>query len=208
MHIVFKKVAKRFGAHTLFENLSFVLREGEALALMGKSGTGKSTLAKLMIQLEKPSAGAILYNGTPFNKSFRRKIQMVFQNPTGSLNPKLTIRSILQEPGEIHGFSVDVEKALAKVFLPKSYLDRFPKELSGGEKQRVSLARSLILSPEVLILDEAVASLDPFIAYEMVELLKEVQGDMSYFFISHQKKWCKMIADRVLTLDQGALVVS
>lgn len=196
-------------------DVSFTLQKGETLAVVGESGSGKTTLAKLLLRILSPTSGAIFLEGTPLEhierKALSRKIQMVFQNPFSSLNPRLPIGKILQEPLQIHGekegLGHRVEELLAQVCLPPSFGLRYPHACSGGEKQRVALARALALCPQVLVLDESLSSLDALTQEEILSLLQEIKRErnLSLLFISHDLALAHRIADRVAVLEGGSL---
>lgn len=203
------------------KDVSFDLQRGEVLGIVGESGSGKSTLAKLAMQLLKPSSGKILYRGKALDayhgeelKQLRGEMQMVFQDPNSSLNPRLTIEQSLREPFVLHqrGTSDEqraaIDRLLVVVGLPTTVLQRYPHELSGGQKQRVVIARALALKPRVLIADEAVAALDASVKAQIVNLLLDLreQFELSIIFISHDLPMIEAMCDRVLVLYLGRLM--
>jgi len=197
-------------------DVSFTLQAGETLALVGENGSGKTTLAKLLLRILRPTSGALFLEDEPLEnieqKTLARKIQMVFQNPFSSLNPRLSIEKILREPLEIQGekgpLRSKVEELLIQVGLPRSFAGKYPHACSGGERQRVALARALALSPKILVLDESLSSLDAFTQREILFLLQEIKKrrDLALLFISHDLALVRRIADRVAILERGSLV--
>lgn len=193
-------------------DLSLSLTTGQTFALVGESGSGKSTLARLLIGLLPPTSGTMTFLGTPLPyprpRSFAREMQMVFQDPATSLNPRLTVRQLLFEPTSIHRLPPRVEELLDQVRLPLSYQTRYPHELSGGQKQRIALARALSLKPKLLILDEPLSSLDPATQQEIKALLLELQRDLqlSYLFISHDLRLVGEVAGKVGVMYRGRMV--
>lgn len=203
------------------QDVSFDLLRGEVLGIVGESGSGKSTLAKLAMRLLEPSSGEILYEGKPLAsykgaalKSLRGEVQMVFQDPNASLNPRLTIEQSLQEPFVLHGRGsklerqAEIARLLGQVGLPATVLGRYPHELSGGQKQRVVIARALALKPKVLIADEAVAALDASVKAQIVNLLLDLQKEfqLSIIFITHDLPMVQALCDRVMVLYLGRLM--
>lgn len=203
------------------QDVSFDLLRGEVLGIVGESGSGKSTLAKLAMRLLEPTSGEILYEGKPLSaykgaaqKALRGEVQMVFQDPNASLNPRLTIEQSLLEPFVLHGRGskherqAEIARLLGLVGLPATVLGRFPHELSGGQKQRVVIARALALKPRVLIADEAVAALDASVKAQIVNLLLDLQQELrlSIIFITHDLPMVQALCDRVLVLYLGRLM--
>lgn len=203
------------------QDVSFDLLRGEVLGIVGESGSGKSTLAKLAMRLLEPTSGEILYEGKPIKsyqgaaqKELRGDVQMVFQDPNASLNPRLTIEQSLQEPFVLHGRGnklerhAEIVRLLGVVGLPVTVLQRYPHELSGGQKQRVVIARALALKPKVLIADEAVAALDASVKAQIINLLLDLQKEfqLSIIFISHDLPMVQAMCDRVLVLYLGRLM--
>lgn len=203
------------------QEASFGLRRGEVLGIVGESGSGKSTLAKLAMQLLRPDSGQIRYEGQPLAsyrgadlRRLRGEVQMVFQDPNASLNPRFTIEQCLREPFVLHRRGTreqqldDIAGLLQVVGLPASVLRRYPHELSGGQKQRVVIARALALKPKVLIADEAVAALDASVKAQIINLLLDLQQQfgLSIIFISHDLPMVQAMCDRVLVLYLGRLM--
>ena len=200
-------------------DVSFGLHRGEIVGLVGESGCGKSTLAKLITRLEIPTAGQLTYEGralpaSEWPRSLRRQIQLVFQDPTSSLDPTQRIGSALREPLLVHrlasgaGLVVAVERLLEDVGLPASYIHRYPRELSGGERQRVAIARALAVQPRLLILDEPVSSLDVHVGAQILELLRRLhrQARLSYLLISHDLRVVGSMCGRVMVMYLGRIV--
>jgi len=203
-------------------NLSFEIKEGEVLGVVGESGSGKSTLARSILKLQKPTKGSISLFGENILgmnnkqiKKFRKNIQVVFQDPFSSLNPRMTVAEILTEP--LDSFFpkttktdavATIKKNLADVGLETGFLGRYPHELSGGQCQRVAIARALISKPKILICDEAVSALDASIRSEIIELLLELKQNkkLTMVFIAHDLAVVKKICDRVLVMQKGALI--
>ncbi|MCX6058782.1 MAG: ABC transporter ATP-binding protein [Chloroflexi bacterium] len=206
------------------DGIDFQLRHSEVIALVGESGCGKSTLALLLMGLEEPTEGAILFEGrdiTHLNdnerKGLRRKIQMIFQDPYESLNPTQTIEEIINEPLVVHGIGNNknerderVKKAMEDSGLKPAevYLQRFPHELSGGQRQRVVIAAALVLEPEILLADEPVSMLDVSIRAEIINLLAELRitRQIAVIFITHDLGSVGFFADRVAVMYLGRIV--
>ncbi len=203
------------------DNVSFCIKSGEIYALAGESGCGKSTLSKAITKLVFPSSGDILFEGKSiFNqkkdqkKEYPKCVQMVFQNPYSSLNPKMKINDILKEPLDINtSFSKIHKKALISnilddVGLTDSVLELYPHEFSGGQRQRIAIARALILQPKLLIADEPVSALDASIQAQIINLLKDLKEKMNLtiLFISHDLNVIRYVADRVGIMYFGKLV--
>ena len=203
------------------QDVSLKIFEGEIYALAGESGCGKSTLAKSITKLVKPKSGDILFNGksilnqTKGDKiKYPNKVQMVFQNPYSSLNPKMKIIDILKEPLDINTNLSKKEKfnkvleILSDVGLQETCLNLYPHEFSGGQRQRIAIARALILSPKLLIADEPVSALDASIQAQIINLLKDLQKkkNLTILFISHDMNVIKYLADRVGIMYFGSLI--
>jgi len=223
-----RKVFKRSGSwfksddFVAVEDVSFKLQRGQTVGLVGESGSGKTTVGLCLLRLHEATAGKVLFEGQNLlemsNQAFakyKRRLQIVFQNPYASLNPRFTVGEILSEPMQLHGIgagSADWEKQslalLDKVGMPASALKRYPFEFSGGQRQRIAIARSLSLSPEVVILDEAVSALDVSVQAQVLNLLKDLQKDLglSYLFISHDLEVVRYMSDTLLVMNKGQVV--
>ncbi len=194
--------------------VSFELHSGKTLAVVGESGCGKSTLARLVTMIEDPTAGTLLIDGKPArvgDRSLRSQVQIVFQNPYGSLNPRQKVGSILEEPLKINT-SDDAatrrrkaEEMMTRVGLRTEHYDRYPHMFSGGQRQRIAIARALMLRPKVLVLDEPVSALDLSIQAQVLNLLMDLQKEMglAYLFISHGLSVVRHIADEVMVMYLG-----
>lgn len=203
-------------------DVSINIRKGESLGIVGESGSGKSSLAKTVVGLNGVSEGAVWYKGLPLHlfrqnemMSLRKEIQMIFQDPYASINPRFKVIDIIGRPLKIHGYinknkdlKTQVITLLEKVGLDESYLYRYPHELSGGQRQRVSIARAISIEPEVIVCDEAVSALDVSIQQEIIQLLKRLQEEMNmtYIFITHDMGVIKEMSDRIAVMQQGRVV--
>lgn len=203
------------------DNVSFDLRRGSTLALVGESGSGKSTVANMVLNLLEPTSGSIFYEGADTSKlnskelfQLRRKMQVVFQNPYGSLDPLYSIFKCIEEPLRLHKIGdrkareARVAELLDMVAMPRSAMRRYPDELSGGQRQRIAIARALALNPEVIVLDEAVSALDVLVQNQIIQLMAELQRDLnlSYLFITHDLAVVRQTADDVVVMQKGAVV--
>ncbi len=206
---------------TAVDDVSFSVRRGTTTAIVGESGSGKSTVAQMVLALLAPTSGTVTFDGqdvTSFKGksalSFRKRVQPIFQNPYGSIDPLFSIYRVIEEPLRIHGIGSAKEREarvrdlLDKVALPSSVMKRFPNELSGGQRQRVAIARALALDPELIICDEAVSALDVLVQAQILGLLNDLQGELglTYLFITHDLAVVKQIADNVLVMEQGKVV--
>ena len=205
------------------DDVSFDVHRGTTLALVGESGSGKSTVANMVLDLLEPTSGTVHIDGEDTTNlrgkkllDFRRKVQVVFQNPYGSLDPTFSIYSCIEEPLAVHKIGNRKEREqrvadlLDMVALPRSVMRRYPNELSGGQRQRIAIARALALQPEVLILDEAVSALDVLVQHQVLELLEDLQRDLglTYLFITHDLAVVRQIADEVAVMQRGRIVES
>jgi peptide/nickel transport system ATP-binding protein len=204
------------------QNVNFQLRKGHTLGVVGESGSGKTTMGLTLLRLHEPTGGEVIFDGKNLLKLsdrerqvMRRRIQIVFQNPYASLNPRFTIGQTLLEPMVIHGIGKDTAEReqrarslLEKVGLDGSAFGKYPHEFSGGQRQRVAIARCLTLNPEILVLDEAVSALDVSVQAQVLNLLKDLQDEfgLSYVFISHDLAVVRFISDEVLVMKDGVVV--
>ena len=193
----------RYGDFEAVKGVSFTLMQGEILGIVGESGSGKSTIAKTLIGLEKASSGRIVCNA--------KSVQMVFQDAVGSLNPRMTVRQTLAETLKVKGIRHRTpEQLLELVGLSKAVLDQYPREMSGGQCQRVSVARALACEPEVLIADEPVSALDVSVQARVLNLLRELRRDLgiSILLIAHDLAVVKNVCDRICVMERGLFVDS
>lgn len=206
---------------TAVEDVNFDLHRGHTLAVVGESGSGKSTVAQMVLGLLEPTSGRVRFDGSDVTAlsskeelAFRRRVQPVFQNPYGSVDPMYSVFNTIAEPLKIHGVGSKKEREsrvrelLDMVAMPQSMLTRFPGELSGGQRQRVAIARAMALGPDALILDEAVSALDVLVQAQVLELLNTMQDelDLTYLFITHDLAVVKQIADDTLVMQHGRIV--
>ncbi|MCC9709462.1 dipeptide ABC transporter ATP-binding protein [Streptomyces sp. MNU76] len=217
--ILFKK---QVGAVKAVDGVDFALGRGETLGIVGESGCGKSTVAKMLVHLERPTAGSIRYKGEDVTKlsgrvlkTVRRNIQMVFQDPYTSLNPRMTVGDIIGEPYDIHPEVAPkgdrrrrVQELLDVVGLNPEYINRYPHQFSGGQRQRIGIARGLALRPEIIVADEPVSALDVSVQAQVINLLDRLQGEfgLSYVFIAHDLSIVRHISDRVGVMYLGRIV--
>ncbi|OHO30708.1 ABC transporter ATP-binding protein [Corynebacterium sp. HMSC034B08] len=203
------------------DEVSFDLRRGTTLALVGESGSGKSTVANMALSLLEPTSGTVYFEGRDISElnrkelfNLRRKMQVVFQNPYGSLDPMYSIYRCIEEPLRLHKVGsrkerdARVAELLDMVQMPRSAMRRYPNELSGGQRQRIAIARAMALGPEVIVLDEAVSALDVLVQDQILQLLKGLQADMnlSYLFITHDLAVVRETADDIVVMRQGKVV--
>jgi ABC-type glutathione transport system ATPase component len=209
------------GTTRVVDDVSFNIFPGETLGLVGESGSGKTTVARMLLHLIEPSAGEVLFEGVPLPPSssnrmraFRRRMQIVFQDPYAALNPRMSVRQILAEPFAIHheppaeGLTARLAELLRSVGLDESALSRYPHEFSGGQRQRINIARALALRPAFLVLDEPVSALDVSVGAQVINLLRDLQRTLglTYLFISHSMPLVRYLCDRVAVMQRGHLV--
>ena len=207
---------------TILHNINIDIIQGETLGLVGESGSGKTTLGRSIIKLIEPTSGTISFHGNVLNKlsgkelkNFRKKVQIIFQDPYSSLNPKITIGAMLTEPLLVHnlysntkGRKLRVLELLNLVNLQEEHYYRYPHQFSGGQRQRLGIARALAVEPELIILDESVSALDASIQMQILNLLIDLKNryNLTYIFISHDLNLVRLISDRIVVLQDGAIV--
>jgi oligopeptide transport system ATP-binding protein len=212
---------RQVGAVRAVYGVSFDVKQGETLGLVGESGCGKSTTGRTILQLYKPTAGTVIFDGTDLVKlkgeqlrQMRRKMQMIFQDPYASLNPRMTVAQLVGEPLMVHNVATGaeiqerVEHLLELVNLNPAFASRYPHEFSGGQRQRIGVARALALQPSFIICDEPISALDVSIQAQVVNLLEELQEqfNLTYLFIAHDLSMVKHISDRVAVMYLGVIV--
>jgi len=226
LNVSFESKKSFFGKPALgfkaLNNISFDVFEGETLGLVGESGCGKTTLGRSILQLIKISSGKIIYKGRMLNelssdemRKLRQKLQIIFQDPYSSLNPRITIGNAIMEPMKVHHlFDSDKQRKnkavelLERVNLSETHFNRYPHEFSGGQRQRICIARSLSLNPELIICDESVSALDVSVQAQVLNLLNELKSDFkfTYIFISHDLSVVKFMSDRMIVMQKGEIV--
>ncbi|WP_336005692.1 ABC transporter ATP-binding protein [Fusobacterium polymorphum] len=211
MLLTVENLSKEYIKKKIINNVSFSMKKGEILGVLGKSGAGKSTIGKILLQLSRPTTGTILFEGKALSEVPRRDIQAIFQDPYTALNPSLKIGEILEEPLIANEVFLKeerrkkVEETLVKVGLLETDYEKYPEELSGGQQQRVCIAGAIILSPKLIICDEPIASLDLAIQVQILDLIQKINQEegISFIFITHNLPAVYRIADRILLLYRG-----
>ena len=214
-------IDRQIGAVQAVDGVSFAVGEGETLGLVGESGCGKSTLARSILQLLTPTSGSVRFNGTELTgmsrkqlRPLRREMQMIFQDPYASLNPRKRVGQIVGDPLKLHGLGsgselrTRVQDLLDRVGLPKEAYNRFPHEFSGGQRQRIGVARALSLEPKMIIADEPVSALDVSIQAQIINLLEDLQDEfgLTYVFVAHDLGVVRHVSDRIAVMYLGKIV--
>ena len=214
-------IQKHVGDVKAVDGLTFDIHRGETLGLVGESGCGKSTTGRAILQLYKPTAGEVIYEGRDLTKlhgeslrKMRREVQMIFQDPYASLNPRMTVGNIIAEPLEVHNILKRserrdrVKELLEVVGLNPYFINRYPHEFSGGQRQRIGVARALALNPDFIVADEPISALDVSIQAQVINLLEDLQHEfgLTYLFIAHDLSVVRHISDRIAVMYLGKLV--
>ena len=216
-----RNLTKRYGPSTVVDSVAFTIPRGKTLGLIGESGSGKSTIARMLLRLVPSSSGSVLFDGADIFaqgkhdlRKLRVRMQMVFQDPYAALNPRLSVRRIVGEPFAIQGgFSRShVEQKLLELMgavgLELDALSRYPHQFSGGQRQRINIARALALEPEFIVLDEPTSALDVTVGAQIINLLRDLQRThgLTYLFISHSMPLVRYLCDNVAVLEHGRVV--
>ncbi|KQX38079.1 peptide ABC transporter ATP-binding protein [Devosia sp. Root436] len=214
-------LSKSFRAVKAVRDVSFSIPRGKTFGLVGESGSGKSTTARLVLRLVEPSAGSISFRGMDLAglssgdlRAERRHMQMIFQDPFGSLNPRMSVRDTLVEPQLVHGIGTPAEqlktaeRLLAEVSMPRAALDRYPHEFSGGQRQRIAIARALATNPEMIVADEPVSALDVSVQAQVLNLMRDLQDrhGTTMLFISHDLRVVQFMCDEIGVMYLGEIV--
>jgi oligopeptide transport system ATP-binding protein len=214
-------IDRQVGAVQAVDDVSFAVAEGETLGLVGESGCGKSTLARSILQLLRPTSGSVRFRGTELTdlgrrelRPLRREMQMIFQDPYASLNPRKRVGQIVGDPLKLHGIAsgkelrARVESLLERVGLSAEHYNRFPHEFSGGQRQRIGIARALALEPKMVIADEPVSALDVSIQAQIINLLEDLQDEfnLTYVFVAHDLGVVRHVSDRIAVMYLGKIV--
>jgi oligopeptide transport system ATP-binding protein len=213
---------RQVGAIKAVDGVNFSMIRGETLGLVGESGCGKSTTGRAILQLYRPTAGEVIFEGTDLTKTkgedlrkMRRRMQMIFQDPYASLNPRMTVGSIIGEPLEVHGIGSSkkerqerVQELLKTVGLNPYFVNRYPHEFSGGQRQRIGVARALAVNPAFIVCDEPISALDVSIQAQIINLLEDLQDELglTYLFIAHDLSVVRHISDRIAVMYLGKIV--
>ena len=213
-----------FGAQTVVravDGVDLAIEEGETFAIVGESGCGKSTLARLLVRLIEPSAGQVMYAGADIGglaeadlRKLRAEMQFIFQDPFSSLNPRMTVGALIEEPLRTHGIGTaetrraTVAQFLSRVGLRPEHADRYPHEFSGGQRQRIAIARAMFLQPKLVVLDEPTSALDMTVQVQIVDLLRNLQKTygLAYIFISHHLRVVRALSHRAMVMKDGDVV--
>jgi oligopeptide transport system ATP-binding protein len=214
-------IQRRIGAVKAVDGLTFDIKRGETLGLVGESGCGKSTTGRAILQLYRPTAGEVYYEGQSLTqmkgeqlRQMRRRMQMIFQDPYASLNPRMTVGDIIGEPLIVHGLAKGadrkerVQELLRVVGLNPYFVNRYPHEFSGGQRQRIGVARALAVEPDFIVCDEPISALDVSIQAQVINLLEELQGEynLTYMFIAHDLAVVRHISNRIAVMYLGKIV--
>ncbi len=212
---------KQIGAIKAVDGLNFAIKQGETLGLVGESGCGKSTTGRAILQLQRPTAGKVYFQNRDLTqlqgeelRQIRRQMQMIFQDPYSSLNPRMTVGKIVSEPLEVYGLAKGkakqekVQQLLETVGLNPNFINRYPHEFSGGQRQRIVIARALALNPNFIVCDEPIAALDVSIQAQVINLMQQLQEqlNLTYLFIAHDLSVVRHICDRVAVMYLGKIV--